>query len=74
MNKYLKAIKPYQSYKSYYDYIKLHLEKVNKLSEIINSIPLSSLNPQKFASMRKIRKEFYLRDFIPFSKSFSDIK
>jgi len=65
MNKYLKAIKPSQSYKSYYDYIKLHLEKVNKLSEIINSIPLSSLNPQKFASMGKIMKEFYILQSSP---------
>ena len=65
MNKYLKAIKPCQSYKSYYDYINLHLEKVNKLSEIIDSIPLSSLNPQKFASMGKIMKEFYILQSSP---------
>ena len=40
-------------------------EILNKLSEIINSIPLSSLNPQKFASMGKIMKEFYILQSSP---------
>ena len=60
MNSYLLATKGLRSYKKYNDYLKLHLEKVEKLADIVNSIPLTSLNPRKFASMGKIMKEFYL--------------
>jgi len=65
MNKYLSAIKTCSSYSKYREYITSNLEKVEKLYEIINSIPLTSLNPYKFASMGKIMKEFYLLQSSP---------
>ena len=65
MNIYLLSTKTLPSYASYNDYLKVHLEKIEKLSEIVNSIPLTSLNPQKFASMGKIMKEFYLLQTSP---------
>ncbi len=65
MEKYLIAIKTSTSYSKYRDYIQSNLEKVEKLYEIINSIPLTSLNPYKFASMGKIMKEFYLLQSSP---------
>ena len=65
MNMYLNSIKAYPSHAAYSNYIKVHLEKIEKLYEIINNIPLSSLNPQKFASMGKIMKEFYVLQTSP---------
>jgi hypothetical protein len=59
MKNYVALIKPLKSYNTYRDYIENNLEQVEKLSTVINSIPLTTLNPQKFASMGKIMKEFY---------------
>ena len=60
MKNYLLLIDPLKSYTAYKEYITNKLEQVEKLSLIINSIPLTTLNPQKFASMGKIMKEFYI--------------
>ena len=60
MKNYLALIKPLKSYDAYEDYIKNKLEEIEKLAAVIDSIPLTTLNPQKFASMGKIMKEFYL--------------
>ena len=60
MKTYIKLIKPLKSYTAYKDYINNKLEHIEKLSNIINSIPLTTLNPHKFASMGKIMKEFYI--------------
>jgi len=60
MKNYMTLIKPLKSYKAYADYIKSKLEHVEELSSVVNSIPLTTLNPRKFASMGKIMKEFYL--------------
>ena len=65
MNIYLLTTKNLPSYASYNDYLKVHLEKVEKLSEIVDSIPLTTLNPQKFISMGKIMKEFYILQTCP---------
>ena len=60
MKTYIILIKPLKSYTAYKDYINNKLEQIEKLSDIINHIPLTTLNPQKFASMGKIMKEFYI--------------
>jgi len=60
MKTYITLIKPLKSHGSYSDYISDKLEHIEKLSNIINSIPLTTLNPHKFASMGKIMKEFYI--------------
>ena len=60
MKTYITLIKPLKSYTAYKDYINNKLEHIEKLSDIINHIPLTTLNPQKFASMGKIMKEFYI--------------
>jgi len=60
MKNYLTLIDPLKSYTAYKDYINNKLEQIEKLSTIINNIPLTTLNPQKFASMGKIMKEFYI--------------
>jgi len=60
MKNYLILVKPLKSYTAYTEYINTKLEMIEKLSEIIDSIPLTTLNPQKFASMGKIMKEFYI--------------
>ena len=60
MKTYITLIKPLKSYTAYKDYIDDKLEHIEKLSNIINSIPLTTLNPHKFASMGKIMKEFYI--------------
>ena len=60
MKTYITLIKPLKSYTAYKDYINNKLEHIEKLSNIINSIPLTTLNPHKFASMGKIMKEFYI--------------
>jgi DNA mismatch repair ATPase MutS len=60
MKTYITLIKPLKSHTEYRDYISDKLEHIEKLSNIINSIPLTTLNPQKFASMGKIMKEFYI--------------
>jgi len=60
MKTYITLIKPLKSYNGYKDYINNKLEQIEKLSDIINHIPLTTLNPQKFASMGKIMKEFYI--------------
>jgi DNA mismatch repair ATPase MutS len=60
MKTYITLIEPLKSHTEYRDYISDKLEHIEKLSNIINSIPLTTLNPQKFASMGKIMKEFYI--------------
>ena len=60
MKTYITLIKQLKSYTAYKDYINNKLEQIEKLSDIINHIPLTTLNPQKFASMGKIMKEFYI--------------
>ena len=60
MKTYIILIKPLKSYTAYKDYINNKLEQIEKLSDIINHIPLTTLNPQKFASMGKIMKKFYI--------------
>jgi len=60
MKTYITLIKPLKSHTAYRDYINNKLEQLEKLSNIINSIPLTTLNPHKFASMGKIMKEFYI--------------
>ena len=60
MKTYIMLIKPLKSHTAYKDYINNKLEQIEKLSDIINHIPLTTLNPQKFASMGKIMKEFYI--------------
>jgi len=60
MKTYITLIQPLKSHTAYRDYINNKLEHIEKLSTIINSIPLTTLNPHKFASMGKIMKEFYI--------------
>jgi DNA mismatch repair ATPase MutS len=60
MKTYITLIQPLKSHTAYRDYINNKLEQLEKLSNIINSIPLTTLNPHKFASMGKIMKEFYI--------------
>ncbi len=60
MKTYLSLITPLKSYTAYKEYITNKLTQVEKLSMVINNIPLTTLNPQKFASMGKIMKEFYI--------------
>jgi len=65
MKRYLILIGPLKSYTEYTDYISTNLEKVEKLSNIINSIPTTSLNPKKIMSMGKVMKEFYVLQTCP---------
>ena len=65
MQEYILLIDPLKSYSEYKEYIIKKLNKIEKLSEIVDSIPLTTLNPQKFISMGKIMKEFYILQTCP---------
>ena len=65
MQEYILLIDSLKSYSEYKEYIIKKLNKIEKLSEIVDSIPLTTLNPQKFISMGKIMKEFYILQTCP---------